>query len=363
VAFFGVPGAAEHALPLYTLDGARRVRNEVLTALEQAERAPSGAAAIVVVGGGPTGVETAGALSELIDIVVRHDRVRLDPRRSHVVLLDARHRLLAGFTPRAGLYAEQMLRSRGVEVRLGAAVQSVSQTGVVLADGDEIPAMVVVWVAGVSVERTLASSLPGTRAANGRVVVEPDLSLPGHPEVFVAGDAGAISSPAARLSSEAPPTGTASRLAPQVAQAAIQSGDHAARQILNRIGHRSTDAFAYRDRGMMATVGRRAAVAQLHSGLVVRGTMGWAAWLALHLFYLIGFRNRAVVLVNWAWRYFRWPSGPRLIIKDLDSDIRSGGAAPSPQDPGRAPIASGPRRQRPGQRHPTVPRHGWRSAG
>jgi NADH dehydrogenase len=112
VAFFGVPGAAEHALPLYTLDGARRVRNEVLTALEQAERAPSGAAAIVVVGGGPTGVETAGALSELIDIVVRHDRVRLDPRRSHVVLLDARHRLLAGFTPRAGLYAEQMLRSR-----------------------------------------------------------------------------------------------------------------------------------------------------------------------------------------------------------------------------------------------------------
>ncbi len=171
-AFFGVPGADEHALSLYTLDDARWVRNKVLAALEHADSHPSesgsGAALVVVVGGGPTGVETAGALSELLDITIRHDRLHLDPDRSRVVLLDARERLLPSFSPKASIYVEEELRSRGVEVRLGAQVASVSPTGVSLVDGNEIAATIVIWVAGVTVNSTLASTLPGERGPGGR---------------------------------------------------------------------------------------------------------------------------------------------------------------------------------------------------
>ncbi len=327
-AFFGVPGADEHALSLYTLDDARWVRNKVLAALEYADGHPSksgsGAALVVVVGGGPTGVETAGALSELLDITIRHDRLHLDPDRSRVVLLDARERLLPSFSPKASIYVEEELRSRGVEVRLGSQVASVSPTGVSLIDGSEIATTMVIWVAGVTVNGTLASTLPGARGPGGRVAVEPDLSLLDHSEVFVVGDAATVRSSGVGPREDAggglDKEGT---LCPQVAQVAIQSGDHAARQILNRLAGREGTGFVYRDRGVIATVGRRAAVAQLRDGLMVSGTLGWLAWLVLHLMYLIGFRNRYVVLVNWTWSYFRWPSGPRIIV----GDVASSGAA------------------------------------
>jgi NADH dehydrogenase len=240
-----------------------------------------------------------------------------------VVLLDARDRLLPGFAPRASAYAEKTLRARGVEVRLGTQVASVSRAGVTLADGSKIAAAVVIWVAGVTVEGTLASGLAGLRGQNGRLVVEPDLSLAFHPEVFVVGDAAVLRSPGGGTEIEGgrspSPDGP---LVPQVAQAAIQSGDHAARQILNRVSGKETTRFVYHDKGMMATVGRRAAIAQLRGGAMVRGMPGWLAWLSL---YLIGFRNRVVVLVNWAWRYCKWPAGLCLIVGDVEH--RLGGRA------------------------------------
>ena len=310
--FLGITGADVHARPLYTLGDARRLRNAVLGALEAADAHPEdfdgGAPTFVVIGGGATGVETAGALMELLDVAVRQDRLRIDPRRSRVVLLDAGDRLLAGFTGALGRYAAETLRSRRVTVRLGAPVQEVTASGVRLVGGEWIGAAAVVWAGGVTVDGTLAGGLPVEHGRGGRVAVEDDLTLHGHPEVYVVGDAAAVP----RAAGGADPC-------PQLAQVAIQSGTHAAAQILRRREGRPTEPFHYRDKGMMAAIGRRAAVTELPRGLVLRGSLGWLAWLGLHIVYLIGFRNRLIVLLNWWWRYVNWPGGPRLIDADVDS--------------------------------------------
>jgi NADH:ubiquinone reductase (H+-translocating) len=311
--FYGVPGASEHALPLYTLADARRLRNRILGMLEAADAKPEkydgGAPAFVVVGGGPTGVETSGALMELLDVVVRRDRLRIDPQRSRVVLLDAGDSLLSGFKTSARRYAQQTLLQRHVEVRLSNSAAEVSKSGVRLQSGESIDAAVVVWAGGVTVNGTLADKLGAARTRSGRVEVRPDLSLEGHPEVFCIGDAAAV-----------PWGGKHDKVCPQLAPVAIQSGTHAARQILRRVEGKETKPFSYRDKGMMATIGRRAAVAQLRVGPVFHGTLGWLAWLGLHIVELAGFRNRIVVLINWAWRYFDWPSGPRLIVADAETE-------------------------------------------
>jgi NADH:ubiquinone reductase (H+-translocating) len=306
--YFGIPGAQRYAHPLYTLADARHLRNLVLTRLEQvdARNDDDATARLLVVGGGPTGVETAGALVELIDVSIRYDRMRIGSPRVEVVLLDAAERLLVGFKEALGRYAAETLESRRVVIRLGAKVAEVTPTGVRLEDGELLSAAVVVWAGGVTVDGTLGGILPVEHGRGGRVSVGEDLSLAGHPEVFVVGDAAAV----ARRPGEAP--------APQLAQVAIQSGRHAGKQVLRRMAGRPTVAFAYKDKGMMATIGRRAAVTQLPRGLVLRGTLGWLAWLGLHIVYLIGFRNRVIVLVNWWWRYLNWPGGPRLIDGDVD---------------------------------------------
>jgi NADH dehydrogenase len=311
-AFFGIEGAEQGAHPLYTLRDARLLRNHLLGTLEEADAHPErfdGGPTFVVVGGGPTGVETAGALMELISVSVRRDRLRIDPDRTRVVLLDVADRLLTGFTGTAAKYAEATLRSRGVDVRLGQRVAEVTDTGVRLADGTTIAAHAVVWAAGITVDGTLAASLPAPHTRGGRVTVEDDLSLADHPEVFVVGDAAA-----------SPLGGGRDGFAPQLAQGAIQGGRHAGEQVLRRVAGQVGLPFRYRNKGIMATIGRRAAVAELRVGPVIRGTLGWLAWLGLHLVYLIGFRNRLVVLLNWTWRYFDWPSGPRLIVADVDAD-------------------------------------------
>ncbi len=310
--FFAVDGAAGNAQPLYTLRDARLLRNHLLGVLEEADAHPErfeGGLTFVVVGGGPTGVETAGALGELISVAVRRDRLRIDPARTRVVLLDVAERLLTGFAERAGAYAADTLRARGVDVRPGQGVEEVHAGGVRLADGSTLAAHAVIWAGGVTVEGTLASTmgLPATRG--GRLEVEDDLSVAGHPEVFVVGDAAA-----------APLGGGRQGVTPQLAQGAMQGGRHAGQQILRRLNGEPTVAFRYKDKGIMATIGRRAAVAQIPGLPVVRGTLGWLAWLGLHLVYLIGFRNRLVVLVNWSWRYFDWPSGPRLIVADVEAE-------------------------------------------
>jgi NADH dehydrogenase len=311
--FFGVRGAPRHAHPLYTLADARRLRNHILGCLEAADAHPEdydgGAPVFVVVGGGPTGVEMSGALVELLDVSIRRDRLRLDRARSKVVLVEAGKRLLTGFSEASGRYAERTLRARGVDVLLGTPVAEVTPNGVRLGSGQEVTAAAVIWAGGVTVGRTLAASLTSDHARGDRVVVEPDLSLKGHPEVFVTGDGAAV-----------PRRPGAPELCPQVAPVAIQTGEHAGRQILRRIAGNPTTPFTYRDKGMAATIGRRAAIAELRRGPTLRGTIGWLGWLVLHLVYLIGFRNRVIVLINWFWRYFDWPSGPRLIMADVETE-------------------------------------------
>jgi NADH dehydrogenase len=339
--YFGVRGAAEFSFPLYTLSDARRLRDHVLRRLEAADTHPAdtanGPLTFVVVGGGPTGVEVAGALAELLDVAVRHDGFRFDRSLGRIVVVDGLDRLLGAFNASAAAYAADTLTARGVELKLGKMVKSINGDCVVLDDGSEIPTETVVWAGGVSVEGTVASSL-GATGPGGRLVVEPDLSLAGRPGGYAVGDAAAVP--------WGPGSSHPEQICPQLAQVAIQSGRHAAHQVLNRVEGRPAEPFRYHDKGIMATIGRRAAITEFPRGLIVRGTLGWLAWLGLHIVYLIGFRNRIVVLVNWSWRYLSWGSGPRIIVGDTlqlpESESAPAGSPATPPTPPVAPTPAGP---------------------
>jgi NADH:ubiquinone reductase (H+-translocating) len=309
-AFFDVPGAQEYALPLYSLADARRLRNRLLSTLERADVAandgPVGVT-FVVVGGGPTGVETSGALSELIKIVIRRDGLRLDTSKVRVVLVDVAARLLTQFPDAASDYAKSQLESMGVEVDVGRSVVEIDAGSIRFSDGEQLEVAAVIWAAGVSAGDALPAGLSSTRGGSGRVVVSPDLRLVGSDNVWAVGDAAAI------------PQRDGS-YAPMLAPVAIQSGHHCAKQILHLVHGQATTPFHYHNKGIMATIGRNAAVAKLPVGRVITGRLGWLAWLGLHLWYLIGFRNKLRVLINWTWRYFDWKSGPRLIVADAETD-------------------------------------------
>lgn len=310
-AFFGVTGAAKYAWPLYTLADARRLRNRLLSILEETEvRAERDGSSpeltFVVVGGGPTGVETSGALMELIQIAIKRDGLRLDPARIRVVLVDMAPRLLTAFVARAGNYARRRLESSGVEVRFGRSVVAIDETSIHFDDGERIECAAVIWAAGVSAGDALPQHLSSSAGPGGRVRVNADLRLIDSANVWAIGDAAAV-----------PLHGT--EFCAQLAPVAIQSGRHCAEQILHVVADEPTTPFVYHDKGIMATIGRNAAVAELPHGVVVKGRLGWLAWLGLHLWYLVGFRNRLRVLINWTWRYFDWPSGPRLIVADAET--------------------------------------------
>jgi NADH dehydrogenase len=319
---YGVPGVQEHAFGLKSIRDALALRAHVLRQFERASVDPAeadhGALTAVVAGGGPTGVELAGGLVELTDRVLAKDFPNLDVRRARVVLVEPTERLLGSFSPRLGDSARSTLEARGVEVVLGVGVASADDTAVTLTDGSRIPARTIIWTAGVTASplaRVLASQLgPDALTRGGRVVVSPDLSLPGHPEVFVIGDLAAA-------------TDGRGRLLPQVAPVAMQAGTQTAPNLLAARQGAPTRPFRYRDKGSMATIGRHAAVAELPGGLRLRGTPGWVAWLALHLVMLIGFRNRVNVLVNWAWNYLTYDRGSRLIV---DGPQRGAGIGPDP---------------------------------
>jgi NADH dehydrogenase len=235
--------------------------------------------------------------------VLNKDFPHLDTRRARVVLVEATDRLLGAFDPTLSENARTTLEKRGVEVLVETAVDEVTPTSVRLADGREIAAATMIWTAGVRAH-PLAETMGVELTKAGRVVTLPDLSIPGRPEVFVVGDlAGTEDSDG--------------RLLPQVAPVAIQGARHAAEQIRRSLRGDSTTPFRYVDKGSMATIGRRDAVAQLPGGLRFTGTVGWLAWLALHLVMLIGFRNRANVLVNWAWNSLTYDRGS-LIISGAD---------------------------------------------
>ena len=264
-----------------------------------------------MVGGGPTGVEVCGAIAELLDMSFARDGFCFDRSFARIVLVDGLDHLLTAFKASAQDYAETTLLSRSVEPRLGVDVSRITPTEVELEDGSVIPTRTVVWAGGVTARGTIASELGGETNRGGRVVVDAELAVPGHERVFAVGDAAAI-----------PTEPGSDQICPQLAQVAIQSGRHAPARSLLQTRGRTPRPFCYRDKGTMATIGRRAAIAQLRRGLVLRGTIGWLAWFGLHLVYLVGFRNRLTVLVNWTWRYLNWPSGPRIIV---DSSLEAEG--------------------------------------
>lgn len=300
--FFGVPGAESHSHAIYTMEDAIGVRDEVFSLLEKAGSfgSPGRELSFVIVGGGPTGVEMAGTLAELLAAELQSTYSGSDSA-ARIVLVDQRDRLLGAFKAREARYALGALVSRGVDVRLSKAVASLQPGRVLLAGGEALSADVVIWAAGVSAG-PLAAALAVAKTSGGRIEVEPDLRLRDHPEVFVAGDvAGGRDG------------GGEGPLLPQLAQPAIQEGRHAARQVLRLAAGRGTEPFNYRDKGIMATIGRRAAVAELANGASLRGTPAWLAWLGLHIVFLLGVRNRLAVLLNWAWRYLWWRRGTRVI--------------------------------------------------
>jgi NADH dehydrogenase len=308
-AFFGIPGASQFAMPLYSLADARKLRNRLLLALEEADvqaEHSTTSLTFVIVGGGPTGVETSGALSELVRIAIKRDGLRLDPSSVRIILVDLAPRLLTAFPESASRYAKRELESLGVVVVFGRSVVEVEESAIRFADGERLETAAVIWAAGVTSSGTLAHDLQASTGPGGRARVTPDLRLLESANVWAVGDAAAV-----------PLSGT--EFCPQLAPVAIQSGRHCATQILRVLNNEPTIPFTYRNKGIMATIGRHAAVAKLPRGGVIKGTAGWIAWLGLHLWYLIGFRNKIRVMINWTWRYFDWPSGPRLIVADAET--------------------------------------------
>ena len=302
---FGIPGVAEHCFPLKTLPDAVRLRNHILATFEHADahvRDIDADATIILIGGGPTGVEMAGALAELIARNLASDFRNLDLTRARIVLVEMTDHLLPGFSEESQKLALTTLQTRGIEVRLNTRLEKVTHSGVTLSDGTSIEAATVVWTAGVRAN-PLADLVPGPKGRGGTIPVGPDLSMPDHPEVYVIGDM-------------ADAKGQRGDQLPQLAQVAIQGGKRAADNILRRLDGKPPRRFRYHNHGIMATIGRRQAVAEVPPGITFGGTLGWLSWLAVHLVFLIGFRNRLVVMTNWAWNYLTWDRASRVILDD-----------------------------------------------
>ena len=300
--FFGLKGIEQCGLTLKDIPDAVRIRNQVLACFEEAMFVPDAERrrallTFVVVGGGPTGVEMAGALSELIRLVLVKDYRRLDLKDVRILLLEAGNRLLAGFPERLSEAAASTLWKKHVEVRHGALVTGFDGRAATLKSGEVVPARTLIWAAGVQAA-PLAKALGVPTAHLGRVKVEPTLQLAGHPEVFVIGDA-------AYLEAQGPSL-------PMMAPVAIQMGETAARSIRRLLAGDAAVPFVYKDPGSLATIGRNAAVARIH-GISFTGFPAWVVWLVVHIIQLIGFRNRLFVLTNWAWDYFFYDRAVRLI--------------------------------------------------
>ncbi len=297
VNYFGVPGAAEHAVALYTRAEAIDLRDALMGALERLASSPSRQATVVVVGGGPTGVEMAGTLAELRS-ALQSAFPSEDPASVRVVLVEQTPQLLGPFAARLRSYALRQLERRGVDVRLSTGITEVGPDHVRLSDGTELPAQLTVWAAGVAVDPSVSAwGLP--QGPGGRIRTGPDFRVDGQERIFAVGDVAA----------------DPDRPLAQLAQPAIQAGRHAGRQIARLVSGRDTEPFTYHDKGIMATIGRRAAVVQLPTGVQVTGTPAWLAWLALHIVLLLGGRNRASALLNLSARYLVWPAS--LIVGDI----------------------------------------------
>jgi len=301
--FFHTPGA-EHTFPLYSLEDARRLRSRILALFEDADRDPAlvdrGALNFVIVGAGATGTETAGALSEMIRDVMPHEYEDLAVRRARVVLVDVGHAVLGPFSERAHEYASRVLQRDGVELRLGTSVKEIEKDHAVLSDGTTIPTHCVIWAGGIMAPPLAAKAgLPQGRA--GRIDVEPDLTVAGHPGVYALGDFANIPSPDGRTF-------------PQLGSVALQSGQWAARNIEAELDGKQPKPFHYHDKGMMAMIGRNAAIATgPHHHHELHGPVAYASWLGVHAYLMTGVRARVEAFIDWGWDYFSKSRGPQVL--------------------------------------------------
>jgi NADH dehydrogenase len=298
--YFGKDEWESLAPGLKTVEDALLIRRRILVAFEHAEREPERREeflTFVVVGAGPTGVELAGAMKEIAAHALADDFDRIDPSQARVVLVEGAAHVLPVYPETLGQSAQRQLEGLGVEVRTGATVVAIDDQSVTLNDGSRIAARTVLWAAGVKAS-PLGALLGAETDRAGRVRVTAELALPGHPEVLVIGDLAAIDCDGKPV--------------PGVAPAAIQQGKHAAQQVRADLEGRARVPFRYRDKGSLATIGRARAVADL-PGLRFSGLPAWLAWLGIHVFFLIGFRNRLFVILSWAWSYVTFRRGARII--------------------------------------------------
>ncbi len=308
-AYFGHDEWAERAPGLKTVDDATEMRRRFLVAFEAAEREGDAAArrrllTFAIVGGGPTGVELAGAMAEIARYVMPREFRSIDTKTARILLLEGGPRLLPAYTAASSQSAQRQLERLGVEVRTEALVTDITDASVMIGT-EEIPAGNVFWAAGVAASPLGAElGVPLDRA--GRVFVEPDCSVPGRPEVLVLGDL-------AHVEQDGRPV-------PGVAPAAIQMGRHAARVLRAAIAGAQRPAFRYRDKGNLATIGRARAVAEI-AGARLSGFLAWFVWAFVHILYLIGFRNRMVVMIEWGWSYIWFKRGIRLITGSPHIDL------------------------------------------
>jgi NADH dehydrogenase len=304
--YFGNASLADRAMGLKDLDEGLALRNRILSQFEASRWSDDPdrrreLLSFAVVGGGPTGVEMSGAISELIRLVLRRDYRDLDINEVRVVLIEAAPYVLGAFVPSLREAARRSLERKGIDVMLGAKVETVTENSVRLVGGEEIPARTVIWTAGVKASDVgQAAHVQLTRQA--RIKVEPTLQIPGHPVVFVVGDLAGATDPANGA------------MLPMLIPVAMQSAKLVAGSISDMVANGGARAFRYKDPGIMATIGRNSAVAQL-SWLHLSGFPGWVFWLVVHLINVVSFRSRLVVLVNWAWEYMFYDRPVRLIIR------------------------------------------------
>jgi NADH:ubiquinone reductase (H+-translocating) len=303
--YFGHDDWAVFAPGLKSIEDATRIRRRILSAFEQAELAEDESKrrqflTFVIVGGGPTGVEMAGAIAEIARQTLARDFRRIDPRTSRIILIEAGPRLLPTFSEKHSDYARDSLTAMGVDVMTSSPVTRCDAHGVELANGKRIDAGTIIWAAGV-VASGAYNWLAAEHDRAGRVIVRPDLSLPGYDYIFVIGDTAAVQ-------------GTDGRAVPGLAPAAKQMGRYVGKLITARIAGRTLPPFRYRNEGALATIGRRAAVVEL-GRIQLKGFLGWLFWSAVHIYFLIGLRNRFVVAVNWLWNYITFKRGARLITE------------------------------------------------
>lgn len=303
--YFGIESVARNALGLKGLADAVAIRNHVLSCFEQAVLEPDlerrrSLLTFLVVGGGPTGVEMAGALSELIRLVLSRDTKALNIQDTRILLLEAGQRLLAGMRPRFSPVTAEMLWKKHVEVRFGTSVEGFDGERARIAGGEVIPTRTLIWAAGVEAV-PLAPMLGVKPLRQGRVAVDASLHLPGDDRVFVLGDAAYLEAVGQPL--------------PMLAPVAIQMAVSAAANIRRQLAGESARPFEYRDPGTLATIGRNAAVADIR-GIAFQGFPAWVVWLVVHIIQLIGFRNKLFVLLDWAWDYFFYERSARLITRD-----------------------------------------------